>query len=79
MLAVCLLTFRQFTVSKRNRQNSESSACENKTESLMASSQTPVLNDVRDVTLCQSPRNGGLVALVSYENKVRQVLHQQTH
>jgi hypothetical protein len=32
-------------------------------------SQTPVLNDVRDVTLARNTRQG-LVALVSYENKV---------
>jgi hypothetical protein len=30
-------------------------------------SQTPVLNDVRDITLAKN----GSVALVSYENKVR--------
>lgn len=31
-----------------------------------AFSQTPVLNDVRDITLARK----GLVALISYENKV---------
>lgn len=32
-------------------------------------SQTPVLNDVRDITLAKDTKHG-LVALVSYENKV---------
>ena len=32
-------------------------------------SQTPVLNDVRDITLAQTIRNG-LVALISYEHMV---------
>lgn len=34
------------------------------------SSQTPVLEDVRDITVGQNSKNG-LVVLVSYENKVR--------
>ena len=33
-------------------------------------SQTPVLSDVRDITLAQTIRNG-LVALISYEHMVR--------
>lgn len=40
---------------------------------LLSTSQTPVLNDVRDVTLSQNARNG-VIALVSYENKVASVL-----
>jgi hypothetical protein len=32
-------------------------------------SQTPVLNDVRDITLARN----GLLALISYENKVRSI------
>lgn len=35
-------------------------------ERIIYSSQTPVLNDVRDITLARQ----GLVALISYENKV---------
>ncbi|KAF7325948.1 Catabolite degradation [Mycena kentingensis (nom. inval.)] len=38
------------------------------TETKQIEHQTPVLNDVRDVTLARNIRNG-LVALVSYENK----------
>ncbi|KAF8155867.1 hypothetical protein B0H34DRAFT_512681 [Crassisporium funariophilum] len=37
-------------------------------ESKQIESQTPVLNDVRDITLAQTARNG-LVALISYEHK----------
>lgn len=36
-------------------------------------SATPVLNDVKDITLARNTRNG-LVALVSYEDKVRIVI-----
>ncbi|KAJ7598791.1 quinon protein alcohol dehydrogenase-like superfamily [Mycena floridula] len=38
------------------------------TETGLIENQTPVLNDVRDVTLSQNSKNG-IVALVSYENK----------
>ncbi|KAF7318793.1 Catabolite degradation [Mycena chlorophos] len=41
------------------------------TETKQIEHQTPVLNDVRDVTLAKNTRQG-LVALVSYENKARQ-------
>ena len=38
--------------------------------SYLCVSQTPVLGDVRDVTLAQTTRNG-VVALISYEHMVR--------
>ncbi|KAJ7204755.1 quinon protein alcohol dehydrogenase-like superfamily [Mycena pura] len=38
------------------------------TETLQIEHQTPVLNDVRDITLARNTKNG-LMALVSYENK----------
>ncbi|CAK5261896.1 unnamed protein product [Mycena citricolor] len=38
-------------------------------ETMTFEHQTPVLNDVRDVTLARNTTRNGLVALVSYENK----------
>jgi hypothetical protein len=40
---------------------------------LISESQTPVLNDVRDITVVQTVR-GGVVALISYENSVLHVV-----
>lgn len=42
------------------------------------SSQTPVLNDVRDVTVAANNRRGTIV-LVSYENKVTILLKGETN
>ena len=39
-------------------------------------SQTPVLNDVRDITIGQTPA-GGLIVLIGYENKVYLYLDPQ--
>lgn len=43
---------------------------------LLFASQTPVLNDVRDITIGQTPR-GGLIVLIGYENKVYLYLDPQ--
>jgi len=39
--------------------------------------QTPILNNVRDITLAQTTRNG-LVALISYEHMVRRTILTST-
>ena len=47
------------------------------TELSFFQSRTPVLHDVRDITVVQTARNG-LVALISYEHQVLYVALYQT-
>lgn len=66
------IVWLQSIICTRTRLNSTSfiqNSLNTTLTGLIDSSQTPVLNDVRDITLARNERNG-LVALVSYENKV---------
>lgn len=75
-IAYCLMHHEQSTTWKRSRSKSTWSHSHihcHPFNPLSRSSQTPVLNDVRDITLAQDMRQG-VIALVSYENKVCSVL-----